>query len=334
MGEWKTVGIVEMGSGSSTDNSSSGDREPFGYRFTRQTGGSWEVIDLEPDSVSVSENDLRLVYWDATALDSIRFSFEEEVSIYLERRREGYGRSAAFLPTAVLFFLFSLPIFYRIKENKLSDGSGDLRIKISLAFRKIREALVDTGKYPGVRRFLVAKYLYEDAIATVIVFMGIYSVKVMGMENRDLITFFIISTTSAMAGGFLTGTILDRFGAGKILHLTLLLWTASLVTIALMSSVVLFWVMGSVIGVCLGATWTSARPFFVELVPGEMLGKFFGLYALSGKLAAIFGPLLWGALVYFLSPFGVVAYRVAILSLALLAFSGFLVLRGVRREAG
>jgi len=60
-----------------------------------------------------------------------------------------------------------------------------------------------------------------------------------------------------------------------------------------------FWIMGPVIGICLGSTWTTSRPLLTTLAPRETLGQFFGLYALSGRTAAIIGPLLWGGVVLY-----------------------------------
>lgn len=242
----------------------------------------------------------------------------------------GYGRAAAFIPTAVLFLVFSLPAFFLIAETKRPSPHLALTEKLRFSLRRVREALVDTGRYPGVRRFLVAKYLYEDAISTVIVFMAVYSVKVVGMEESERTLFFIVSTISAMAGGFLAGLLVDRVGSRRTLELSLVLWIVCLLGIALLDDKTIFWIMGSLLGICLGSTWTSERPFFVSLVPRELLGGFFGLYSLSGKLAAIVGPLIWGATVHFLSPHGKIAYRVAVLSLALMALAGLVVLCGVR----
>jgi MFS-type transporter involved in bile tolerance (Atg22 family) len=38
------------------------------------------------------------------------------------------------------------------------------------------------------------------------------------------------------------------------------------------------------------------------MVPKDELGRFFGLYSLSGKAAAIVGPVLWGVIVFLFNP--------------------------------
>jgi UMF1 family MFS transporter len=83
------------------------------------------------------------------------------------------------------------------------------------------------------------------------------------------------------------------------------------------------WVTGSAVGVCLGGTWTAARPLLVELVPEEELAEFFGLYAMSGKAAAIFGPLLWGGTLWMAGAWPeALRYRLAVALLAVLLAAG------------
>jgi UMF1 family MFS transporter len=86
----------------------------------------------------------------------------------------------------------------------------------------------------------------------------------------------------------------DHYGPKKTLVSVIALWICALGVVIANSSAIVYWMMGGVIGALMGATWTSARPLLVTLVPGEMLGEFFGLYALTGKAAAIIGPLIWG----------------------------------------
>jgi len=83
------------------------------------------------------------------------------------------------------------------------------------------------------------------------------------------------------------------------------------------SSRTLFWISGCIIGMLMGSTWTSARPLLISLVPGEKLGEFFGLYALSGKVAAVLGPILWSTITWALASFRpVIKYKAAIAVLA------------------
>jgi len=119
------------------------------------------------------------------------------------------------------------------------------------------------------------------------------------MGDEIKIWFFIVSTTSAVIGSFICGYITDLVGPKKTLFFVVSGWILSLSAVMFTSNPTFFWVMGSFIGIFLGSTWTSARPLLTSLAPKEMLGEFFGLYSLSGRAAAIIGPLLWGGSVLY-----------------------------------
>jgi MFS transporter, UMF1 family len=208
----------------------------------------------------------------------------------------GGGREKSFIPTAIFFLIFSLPLFFFVKENLMAKADK-LRLDVKSAFARLWDGICNTRKYPGVLRFLIADYFIEDAIATVIIFMAVYAQLVMKMGDEIKIWFFIVSTTFAVIGSFLCGLVCDRIGPKKTLGIVVLGWVVSLLVAILTTNQVVFWIIGPFIGIFLGSTWTSARPLLTSLAPEDTLGQFFGLYALSGRAAAITGPVVWGGIV-------------------------------------
>lgn len=267
------------------------------------------------------------------------------------------GKSAAFLPTAGYFALFSIPIFYFVREKatrpagvpngSTSSATTSHAAGMKAAYADIWRSIKATEKYPGLLRFLVADWFFEDAIATVIIFMAVYTERVLAMGADDRTIFFIISTVCAMLGSYPLGRLADRFPPKRVLFGIVLGWIIILVLFAFNSLPALFWVLGPVVGVLLGGVWAVGRPLLMQLSPPEKLGEFFGLFSLSGRAAAVGGPLLWGAVVYLFSPersFGKIAvdlfamdavsavklpYRLAILSLAAMMAVGLFIFRKV-----
>jgi UMF1 family MFS transporter len=196
-------------------------------------------------------------------------------------------------------------------------------------FRRVWSVFEQRERYPGVVRFLVAKFFYENAISAVIIFMAVYAVKVMAFSDADVMYLLIVSTGTAVIGSVICGRAVDRWGPRRTLVVVLWGWAGSLVLVLITSQQALFWAAGSLVGICLGATWTSARPLMVHLVPEEMLGEFFGLYAFSGKAAAIFGPLIWGLVVMCFGSFEALRYRLALGAMLVLILIGLFVLWSV-----
>ena len=245
----------------------------------------------------------------------------------------GGGRVATFVPTALFFLLFSLPIFLFVRE-KASRPSSRSRADWKEGFRRVWSFFVHHRRYPGVARFLVAKFFYENGISAVIIFMAVYAVKVMGFGDEQVMHFLLVSTTAAVAGSALCGQLVDRWGPRRTLLAVLLGWSLALSLVLITGNRIVFWAAGSLIGIFMGGTWTASRPLMVSLVPEEMLGEFFGLYAFSGKAAAIFGPLVWGLVVASFSGLGILKYKLAVGSLLLLILIGLLILRSVPKRDG
>jgi len=262
---------------------------------------------------------------------------------------EGGGKVAAFAPTAVLFLLFSIPLVLWVRERQ-SPLPG--KISVRQAYRDVIDGIVLTRKYPGVLRFLIADYFLEDAVATVIINIGIYCSLVVGMAEEQINLFLIISTISAVLGSFLLGKIAERWSLKRLLQVIAVGWIVSLTWFALTDSITVIWILGSAVGILLGGLWTTTRPLLAELVPREELGRFFGLFALSGRAAAVVGPLVWTTVVIAFHPdhplgravaqmLGVteadltgLPYRAAVISLVVLMAVGLLILRRVPETRG
>jgi UMF1 family MFS transporter len=236
------------------------------------------------------------------------------------------GRTAAFLPTAVLFGLLALPIFLRVREPR---GVAGPRPSRRAAWAEIRATLADSRRYPGVVPFLIANLFLLDAVHTVILFMAVYAQKVLGLPDSSKVVFFMLATIPAILGSFAAGWIADRIGPKRTLATTAWLWVGCLLAVAMVPSEAVFYVMGGVIGALLGAVWTASRPLLLSLTPAGEEGRLFGLYAFCNKAAAIAGPLLWGFTVLIGAPLGTARYRLAVGVLAVLAAVGAVLLRRV-----
>jgi UMF1 family MFS transporter len=245
------------------------------------------------------------------------------------------GRPAAFVPTAVLFLLFSLPLFLFCHDHVPRPASEWRRVRFREIAAKIAEAFRETRKYPGLRRFLFASYLYQDALGTAIAFMAIYAVKVLGLARGEEIRLFVALTVPAVVGSFLAGLASDRIGPRRTLLVVLWGWVIGLAAIALAPTLSAFWIGGALLGFVFGGIWSVERPLLLTLVPDAEAGRFFGLLVLSARAAAIAGPLVWAIVAdHLFARFGTgVAYRAAVASLVLFMIGAILLLRGVPEKA-
>ena len=128
--------------------------------------------------------------------------------------------------------------------------------------------------------------------------IGLYCSIVIGFGDEDITFFLVISTVSAVVGSFLIGKVAQYWSLKSLLSLIVLGWVLTLSFFVVSDNRVLVWLLGSVVGILLGGLWTTTRPLLAEMVPRQDLGRFFGLFALSGRAAAVIGPLIWTLAVY------------------------------------
>jgi UMF1 family MFS transporter len=239
-----------------------------------------------------------------------------------------YGYQGAFVPTAALFFIFSLPCFFLVKEPAREAGQLS-EMRMGAVFSRIKDTFSSSGKYPGLLRFLIAAFIFLNAVNTVIVFMSVYLRKVAGFDDRSLIAIYLVSTFMAILGSLFFGVLTDRLGAKKAVIMSLSLWFACLVLGAFAWTKAVFWIIGPLIGIALGSVWTTSRALTIGLCPEEKLGEMFGLLGMVGKSAAIIGPLIWGVTILVLDFLGAGKYRIAILLQSFFILAGLFVVRKV-----
>ena len=239
------------------------------------------------------------------------------------------GRVSTFVPTACLFLLFSLPLFFFCRDHH--PRTERIAISWRTPFIEVGQTLMDAVRYPGVLAFILASFLYQDAIGTIVSFMAVYAVKAMKFQQGTETTLFLVLTVPAIFGSYIAGRLVDRIGARRTLLITLGGWILLLVAMTLVPTQRAFWIVGLGIGLIFGGVPTAERPLLLSLVPEEEAGRFFSLMLLSARAAAIAGPFIWGLTVDGLEPaYGsALAYRAAVLTVAAMFVVALLVLRRV-----
>jgi MFS transporter, UMF1 family len=235
-----------------------------------------------------------------------------------------------FVPTALLFLIFSLPLFFFVKDGPQTNPNQPSTLELfKEAYRRTWRTFQSAREYRGLFRFLVAYFFFTDAINTVIAFMSVYAQDVMGLSDSQLTMFLLVATAFAVIGSFIAGFVTDAIGSKRSIYLVLGLWVVALCVAAAASTMPLFWVAGVLIGIGMGSAWVSTRTLIVELSPVEKRGEFFGLFSLSGKVSAIMGPMVWGLTTYLLRDYGTLGSRMAILSLLVFVVIGIWLMRKV-----
>jgi UMF1 family MFS transporter len=200
----------------------------------------------------------------------------------------------AFLSTAALFGVFSLPAFFflpaaRAVETTFLQASREGGTELLATIRKI-------VRYRELRRFLGAYFVYEDGVNTVVAFSAIFAAQTLGFPLDRLIVLYIVVQVSALAGALGWSWPTDRLGPKRVVMITLCQWTLVVIAAYFVRTQGQFYVLAVVAGTGLGAVQAASRTFLATLIPKGMEAEMFGFYALCGKSAAIMGPLVFGGI--------------------------------------
>ena len=246
------------------------------------------------------------------------------------------GRQSTFFPTAALFLIFALPAFIFIKDRP-HPRVPQIELKMRPVLSRLLKTISQIRQNPPLLRFLISGFLCLNAVNTIIVFMGIYAKNVIGFSDAEIIYFVSVSNIFAIAGSYMLGHLADHWGPRDTLNLVIKIWCLAIFLAGIVTSHWMFWIVGPLIGVCLGGTWVCLRPMLIELVPREKIGQMFGLLGMAGRFSSILGPIVWGIITtWAFAGLGVFKYRIALASVFIFMFAGYILFQGVRdpRKAG
>jgi UMF1 family MFS transporter len=238
------------------------------------------------------------------------------------------GRVSTFVPTGLMFFVFSLPLILFCRDHRPITGK---KIDWKKGFREVFETIKATKQYPGLGRFILTTFLYQDAMGTIIGYMALYAIYAMGFKGGQEVMIFVALTIPAVIGSWPLGKLVDRIGPKKTLLFVLGAWVLLLIAMVLVPGKAGFWVVGVLIGLIFGGTATAERPLLLTLVPDKEAARFFSLLVLSSRAAAILGPVIWSLAVDGLTPKvgAPLAYRAAVVTVAIAMLGSVIMLWGV-----
>ena len=211
----------------------------------------------------------------------------------------GWSYAATFAMLALAFLVLALPAFFFIGERGGHDDATLPRMRHVVSRLVASWRLAAT--YDGVVRFLVGRFLYTDAINTLIGgFLTIFVTQELGLDLEFVTALLAVAIAAAIFGALGAGRLVERLGPMRVLRMVLILWMVAIgagVAAAVTGRPGLAWAIGPLGGVALGATWTADRVVMTRVSPPRHLGEFYGLYATVGRFATILGPLTWALIV-------------------------------------
>jgi len=207
-----------------------------------------------------------------------------------------WGVRLSFVTVGLWWLGFTIPLWRHVKEPKTTSAQA---VRFGEAFRKGFQEMANTfrniRKFPEAFKLLLAYWLYNDGIGTIIKIATAYGDE-KGIGLTDMIGALILVQFVGIPFSFAFGSMAKKIGAKTAVLIGLGLYTLISIGGFFMETALHFWILAFFVGLVQGGTQALSRSMFGSMVPKERSGEFFGFYSVSDKFAGIFGLLVFGAI--------------------------------------
>lgn len=219
--------------------------------------------------------------------------------------------------SACWYLLFILPMFLFTADTRTGLPLGSA---VKTGLHELAGTLSELKQRVGIVKFLVARMIYQDGINGLLALGGTFAAGMFGWKTIEMGIYGILLLVVAIFGCYLAGKLDSRFGSKKVVMLSLV--CLIIATIGIISTApsytffgliqlspeiqydyfggrVLFgmsaekWYIGFglLIGLAFGPAQASSRSYLARSVSVDEAGRYFGIYALSGRATSFAAPL-------------------------------------------
>ncbi|MET0747878.1 MAG: MFS transporter [Rhizobium sp.] len=214
---------------------------------------------------------------------------------------------------AIWYFIFILPMFFFTPD---AQRGLPLRAAVGSGLRELAATLRTLRHRPGIARFLIARMVYQDGVTGVLILGGTFAAGMFGWATIEIGIYGIILNVVAIFGCLAAGRLDRRLGSKRMIVISLVLLLVAtvgivstgpgftlfgLVTLSTQNSGGLFGtaaekayiLYGLLIGLAFGPVQASSRSYLARSVSLAEAGRYFGIYALSGRATSFMATLMF-----------------------------------------
>lgn len=204
-----------------------------------------------------------------------------------------FALRASFVSVAVWWFVFALPLFRTVGEP---GGREPARVSPRLfmtGFQRLAGTLSQIRRYRQLALFLLAFWLYNDGVNTIIKIATAYGDEI-GINHNHMLIALVLTQFVGFPSTFGFGALARSIGAKRSIFLGLAVYMFISIAGFFMRSALHFYVLAVLVGLVQGGTQALSRSLFATMVPKARSAEFFGFFSTGEKFAGIIGPAIFG----------------------------------------
>jgi UMF1 family MFS transporter len=200
----------------------------------------------------------------------------------------------SFVTVGLWWLGFTIPLWKHVKEPETAHGEAVVFGEaFKSGFKEMARTFQKIRQYPEAFKLLLAFWLYNDGIGTIIKMATAYGDEI-GIEQTGMIGALALVQFVGIPFSFAFGALAKKLGTKRSILLGLGLYIFISLGGYFMAVAWHFWVLAFLVGLVQGGTQALSRSLFGAMVPKARSGEFFGFFSMSDKFAGIFGPLVFG----------------------------------------
>ncbi|MDM9621204.1 MFS transporter [Rhizobium sp. S96] len=220
--------------------------------------------------------------------------------------------------SGVWYLIFILPMFFFTPDAK---RGLPFVAAVRSGLGEVRNTLGELKQRRGIFRFLIARMIYQDGVNGLLILGGAFAAGMFGWATIEIGIYGIILNVVAIFGCLIAGRLDARMGSKTtvIVSLTMLLIATAgivstgpgftlfgLVALPTADTGSLFGTAaekayigyGLLIGLAFGPVQASSRSYLARSVSLDEAGRYFGIYALSGRATSFMATLIFSIVTY------------------------------------
>ncbi|MCX6059784.1 MAG: MFS transporter [Chloroflexi bacterium] len=229
---------------------------------------------------------------------------------------------------------FSFITWSRLRTRHAARSLPSGETYVSIGFKQLRKTIGEVRHFPETLKFLIAYFLYNDGIQTVIAVASTFAAAplIQGgleLEQSTLIAVILMIQFVAFFGALFWGKLAGWIGAKQSVVVSLVIWSGVVIYayggLKGPTATAQFFILGIFIAIVMGGSQAISRSLFAQMIPNGKEAEFFSFYEISERGTSWIGPLVFGLANQM---FG--NLRIAILSLIFFFIAGLILLPFVK----
>lgn len=200
----------------------------------------------------------------------------------------------SFLSVAIWWLIFSIPLWKYVPEPKRRILDGEKGVNpIKASFGRLSQTFREIKKFKQLSRFIVAFWLYNNGIGTIIFMASIYGAELQFSSTTIIGTLLMVQFV-AIPFAYLFGWLAKKLGTKRSILLSLFIYTLIAIGGYFLYKEIHFWLLGFAVATVQGGSQALSRSLCGRMMPKSKSAEFYSFFSISEKIAGTVGPLLFG----------------------------------------